>query len=181
MTDPVQVLWTPAGVNLSALGTKLLIDITDGDTPNIRMPVRMLSIDTPEVTARTEAGAERMDAKLAQLAEWLAQRSDLPVSRRFAEYLISKLAGQAGSLQFRQGTAASEFAKDNAAQRLTRSDGSQRSLFVRVAEAPFDPNGRLLAYLAPNYSAAERNQMTREQQANSIYPCSWRLRPRPPT
>ncbi len=71
MIDPIQILWTPAGHNMPSLGTKALSDITDGDTPNIRMPIRMLSIDTPEVTARSPNGAANVDDKFAQLAEWL--------------------------------------------------------------------------------------------------------------
>jgi endonuclease YncB( thermonuclease family) len=50
VTDPVQVLWSPAGVSLASLGDRALVDVSDGDTPNIRMPIRMLSVDTPEVT-----------------------------------------------------------------------------------------------------------------------------------
>jgi endonuclease YncB( thermonuclease family) len=45
------------GVTLSALDPLELVDVTDGDTPNLRMPVRMLSVDTPEVTARTDQRA----------------------------------------------------------------------------------------------------------------------------
>lgn len=143
-----------------------LVDITDGDTPNIRMPVRMLSVDTPEVTARTAAGAARIDEKFAQLAQWIEQRDDVPITDRYADYLLPKLrTGQAGTLQFEQGTAASAFAKDNATRRLARPDGTRRSLFVRTADTPFDPNGRLLAYLAPNYSRSELQSMTRAERA----------------
>ena len=39
-------------MNMPSLNTKALVDIHDGDAPNIRMPVRMLSIDTPEVTEK---------------------------------------------------------------------------------------------------------------------------------
>jgi endonuclease YncB( thermonuclease family) len=166
MIESIQVFWSPGGMSMPSLDTKALVDIHDGDTPAIRMPVRMLSIDTPEVTARSAAGAARVDEKFAQLAEWIDQRpQDVPVSRRFADYLLPKLAGTAGTLQFTQGTAASDFAKANAEQRLTRPDGSKRSLFVRTADAPFDPNGRLLAYLAPNFTAAERREMTRAQRS----------------
>lgn len=69
MVDPVQILWTPAGENLPSLGARALVDVTDSDTPNIRMPVRMLSIDTPEVTAGSACGALRVDDRFAQLVE----------------------------------------------------------------------------------------------------------------
>ncbi|MGH3926697.1 MAG: hypothetical protein ACRDTT_28185, partial [Pseudonocardiaceae bacterium] len=76
----------------------------------------------------------------------------------------SRLAGRA-PLQFQQGRDASAFAKDNAEQRLTRPDGRKRNLFIRIAERPFDDNGRLLAYVAPDYSAAERRTLTRRERA----------------
>ncbi|MDE1674363.1 thermonuclease family protein [Nocardia gipuzkoensis] len=166
MIEPVQVLWSPAGVTMPSLGSMQLVDITDGDTPNIRMPVRMLSVDTPEVTARTSEGAVKVDEKFAQLAQWIEQRNDVPITRQYADHLLPKIqTGKAGTLQFEQGRAASAFAKDNAVQRLSRPDGTQRALFVRTADTPFDNNGRLLAYVAPNYSAAELQTMPRAQRA----------------
>ena len=167
MLNPVQIFWSPIGVTMPSLDTKALVDIHDVDTPSIRMPVRMLSIDTPEVTADTAEGARRVDEKFAQLAEWIEQRpADVPISPRLADFLLPKLAtGAAGTLQFSQGTAAADFAKSNAAQRLALPNGRQRTLFVRTADSPFDPNGRLLAYLAPNYSKAERETLTREQRS----------------
>jgi hypothetical protein len=61
MIDAVEVFWMPAGLTMSSGDTRALVDITDGDTPNIRMPVRMLSVDTPEVTAGSEARASVID------------------------------------------------------------------------------------------------------------------------
>ena len=165
MIDPVQVLWSPAGASMPTLGAKALVDVTDGDTPNIRMPIRMLSVDTPEVTARTAQRAAVVDTEFAQLAEWIRQ-GRAPISTGLAEQLLPKLAtGKAGSLQFQQGTAASAFAKQNIDTRLTRPDGSRRNLFIRVADSPFDDNGRLLAYIAPNYSARERETLSLAQRS----------------
>ncbi|HKQ00418.1 MAG TPA: hypothetical protein VJ735_08810 [Actinomycetes bacterium] len=42
------------------------MDVTDGDTPNIRLPVRLLSVDTPEVTARTDQRAQAIDQEFVQ-------------------------------------------------------------------------------------------------------------------
>ncbi|MGH3876400.1 MAG: thermonuclease family protein [Actinophytocola sp.] len=166
MTDLVQIFWTPAGVSMSSNETRQLVDITDGDTPNIRMPVRMLSVDTPEVTARSADGAHRVDEKFAQLAEWIAQ-GKAPISGPMGEYFRPKLAtGRAGSLQFTQGKAASEFAKKNAERRLTKPSGGKRNLFVRMDKAnAFDDNGRLLAYVAPNYTAKERETLPLEERS----------------
>lgn len=165
MIDAVQILWMPAGINMPDLDTKQFIDTHDGDTPSVRMPVRMLSIDTPEITAKTADGAARVDERLAQLAEWITDRpNDVPITGRYAAYLLPKITGAAGTLQFTQGTAAAEYARANFDQRLTKPDGARRTLFVRVADSPFDPNGRLLAYLAPNYTRTELQTLSREQR-----------------
>ena len=149
MIDPVQVLWSPAGVSLASLGDRALVDVTDGDTPNIRMPIRMLSVDTPEVTAQTADRAAAVDREFVQLAEWIDQ-GRAPISPGLAAHLLPKLAtGKAGTLQFEQGQAASAFAKQNIDTRLTRPDGSRRNLFIRVTDTLFDTHGRLLAYVAP--------------------------------
>jgi endonuclease YncB( thermonuclease family) len=166
MIDAVEIFWSPAGVTMSSSGTRALVDITDGDTPNIRMPVRMLSVDTPEVTARSDARAHAIDQEFAQLAEWI-RNGRAPISAPLGEFLEPKLAtGRAGTLQFKQGKEASAFAKQNAETRLTRPDGSKRSLFIRMdRQSPFDDNGRLLAYVAPNYSASEREHLTRDERS----------------
>lgn len=161
MIDPLQVLWQPAGASTPARDGRALVDISDGDTPNVRMPIRMLSVDTPEVTARTDARAAAIDAEFVQLAQWIADGT-APISRELGAALGPKLAtGGAGTLQFRLGKEASAFAKANAERRLTREDGSRRNLFLRTADAPFDANHRMLAYVAPDYSAAERRKLTR--------------------
>jgi endonuclease YncB( thermonuclease family) len=165
MIDMLGVLWSPAGASLPSLGARALVDVTDGDTPNVRMPIRMLSVDTPEVTARTEQRAIAIDAEFAQLAEWIEQRR-APISAGLAAFLAPKLAtGATGRLQRKQGMEASAFAKQNIDTRLTRPGGSKRSLFIRTADSRFDTNNRLLAYIAPNYSDAERRSMTRRQRA----------------
>lgn len=165
MASPVQVLWTPAGASIPDIGSRALVDVSDGDTPNMRMPIRMLSIDTPEVTAKSEAGAARVDAKLAELAQWIRDGT-APVSRAFADHILPRIeTGNAGTLQFEQGREASAWFKARIAERLTRSNGRRRSLFVRTADAPFDNYHRVLAYVAPDYSAAERAAMTRAERA----------------
>lgn len=163
--DVVQVLWSPAGVTMPSLGARALIDVTDGDTPNVRMPIRMLSVDTPEVTARSVTRARAIDQEFAQLAEWIKQGL-APISGPLADFLLPKLVTeQAGSLQFQQGKDASAFATQNAEARLTRPNGTRRNLFIRIAEPPFDDNGRLLAYVAPDYSETERRSLTRKERA----------------
>ncbi|MEU0669254.1 nuclease [Streptomyces lavendulocolor] len=168
MIDPVQVLWSPAGVTLASLGSQPWVDplTSDGDTPKIRMPVRMLSVDTPEVTAEDDEGAAKVDEDFAQLAEWI-RKGLAPISHGLADFVLPKLeTGSAGTLQYRQGKAASEFSRANMKARLDRPGKKpDRNLFIRVADTPFAPDNRLLAYLAPSYSKAELATLTREERA----------------
>jgi hypothetical protein len=90
MVDPVQVSWSPAGSTMPSLDSRALADITDGDTPNVRMPIRMLSVDTPETTARSQARAAQIDEGFGQLAMWIRE-GRAPVEARLAEFLLPKL------------------------------------------------------------------------------------------
>lgn len=165
MVEPIQILWTPAGQQLPSLGSRALVDVSDGDTPNIRMPVRMLSIDTPEVTARSDESAARIDTEFLQLATWMRE-GKAPVTSAFRDYILPKLeTGRAGTLQLEQGREASTFYKNISDKRLSRPSGKPRSLFVRAADERFDRYGRLLAYVAPSYSAEERAEMTRRERS----------------
>jgi len=165
VVDTVQILWSPAGATMPSLGGRALVDVTDGDTPNIRMPIRMLSVDTPEVTADTPAGAARVDERFSQLAEWIRQ-GRAPISPGLAEYLLPRLeTGKAGTLQFQQGSDASAFAKENIAKRLARPDAKPRNIFIRIADEPFDDNNRLLAYVAPDYTEKERQELPRAERS----------------
>jgi endonuclease YncB( thermonuclease family) len=162
--EPVQVFWAPAGASMPSLGARALVDVTDGDTPNLRMPVRMLSVDTPEVTARTADRAAEIDREFTQLAEWIRQ-GRAPIGPRLAESVLPKLeSGRAGSLHFEQGQAASAFGKQNITERLARRSGRPRGVFIRVADTPFDNNHRLLAYVAPDYSEKERREIPKAQR-----------------
>jgi endonuclease YncB( thermonuclease family) len=164
MIEPVQIFWAPAAASMPALGARALVDITDGDTPNLRMPVRMLSVDTPEVTARTAGRAAEIDQEFKQLAQWIRQ-GKAPIEPGLAEFLLPKLeTGRAGSLHFEQGQAASAFGKQNITTRLARPSGRPRGVFIRVADTPFDNNHRLLAYLAPDHSQKERRELPKAQR-----------------
>jgi len=165
MPDPIEILWQPAGFELDALSPSRLVDVSDGDTPNIRMPVRMLSVDTPEVTAKSEAGAARVDARFLELAEWI-RSGHAPIGPAFRDHILPKLeTGTAGSLQFVQGQAASAYLEARIDERIARPGKDPRSLFLRAADERFDRNGRLLAYVAPSYTATERRAMSRRERS----------------
>lgn len=153
---PVQLNRHPGGVTLDSIGGQKLVRVTDGDTPVIEMSIRMLSVDTPEVTARSAATAGRRDQEFLQLAGWIRAGQAL-VEPSFADYILPKLeTGRAGTLQFSAGKAASLWLTEEMTFRLAKPSGGQRQLFVRTTkEAPFDDNGRLLAYIAPSYAKNE--------------------------
>jgi endonuclease YncB( thermonuclease family) len=162
--DPIQILWQPAGLTMPALGSRALVDVTDGDTPNVRMPIRMLSVDTPEVTARSAARAGKVDEEFAELAAWI-RAGQAPISAAYAAYLLPRIEAGAGTRQYTQGQNASAFMKARVEERLTRPGGERRSLFIRAADQPFDDNNRLLAYIAPNYSPRELASLPRRDRA----------------
>ncbi|MDC9701389.1 MAG: nuclease [Alphaproteobacteria bacterium] len=165
MSDPIEILWEARASVIPDLGTRSLVDVTDGDTPNIRMPIRMLSVDTPEVTARSEKRAKEIDQRFLKLAEWI-EKGTAPVSNSFRSYILPKLrTGNAGTLQFKQGKAASNWFKLQARKRLKSAKGNRnRSLFIYTSDAPFDSFNRLLAYIAPSYSSKELSVMTAQEK-----------------
>ena len=165
MADSIEIRWNPGGLTIQNMGSYKFVDVTDGDTPNIRMPIRMLSIDTPEVTAKSSKGSRKVDEKFKELAEWIKDGT-APVTDKFAEYILPRLeTGQAGTLQFEQGQAASTYFKKQLNDRLKKPNNRRRRIFVRTTEMPFDRYHRLLAYVAPLYTPEELKSMSRQERA----------------
>jgi endonuclease YncB( thermonuclease family) len=162
----VQIFWDPQGFALDSLGSNKYLGNTDGDTPSVSFSIRMLSIDAPETHYPGRTRPSKHDAILAQLAQWMVE-GKAPISPDLAAYLQPKLAtGQAGSLQENQGQQASAVYSQMAEQLLTRPNGTRRNVFLFTADEPFDQYGRLLAYVAPEYSRAELATMTLWQRAS---------------
>lgn len=162
----IRIFWTPKGITLDQIGDKRFVDLSDGDTPNIRMDVRMLSIDTPEkAPTGTIRNRDRLQEAFLHCADWIAGGTS-PVQPLLAAHLIARM-GQADAVarHLAQGAEASAAHQALVDRRLRRPTGSIRPLFLRVADERFDRYGRLLAYVAPSYTAAERAAMTREERA----------------
>jgi len=161
----VAIFWDPKGMELDSLRSKRYLRATDGDTPYISVSIRMLSIDTPEVHYPGNSKPSRQDDNLRQLAKWIKD-GIAPVDSELGDYLYPKLAsGKAGSLQEEQGKKATEVFKDLVEEKLSRPGSKKkRSVFLRVADQPFDRYGRLLAYMAPNYKKDERSSMTPKER-----------------
>jgi endonuclease YncB( thermonuclease family) len=152
----VQLFWDPEGRELNSLGTNKFLRITDGDTPYISTAIRMLSIDTPEVHYPGNSNPAKHDAKFQELHDWIVA-GKAPVDAALAEYLRPRLSGgNVGTRQKQQGEAATEALDQLMTAKLTKPNGTKRELYVSTGNAPFDQYGRLLAYIAPYYSAEER-------------------------
>ncbi len=163
---PLKIFWTPIGITLDTIREKRLVDITDGDTPNIRMNVRMLSIDTPEKNPTGEIrNRDELQALFQDTAAWI-DGGESPVREALAAFLAPRLArADAVAAHLAQGAEATAFHERLAEEKLRRPSGSTRPLFVRVADERFDQYGRLLAYVAPSYTAEERRQLSRRERA----------------
>lgn len=161
----VKIFWDPQGQTLDALGAHKLLGTTDGDTPSISMSIRMLSVDAPEVHYPGTTKPSKHNANLKQLADWL-QAGQAPVSDSLAAYLQPRLAtGAAGTLQETQGDSATTKFEELLDQKLTRPNSTRkRDLFLRTADQPFDQYGRLLAYVAPVYTANELATLSRKDR-----------------
>ena len=162
----VKIFWDPQGLAIDSLGTKEYLRATDGDTPYISLSIRMLSIDTPETHYPGSTRPSRHDADLARLADWIYQ-GRAPIEDDLAAYFHPRLAtGRAGTLQEHQGKQAAAVFEEMLQRRLTRPNGSKRSLFVYAADQPFDRYGRLLAYIAPYYNREELKTLSLWERAS---------------
>lgn len=164
--DNVNVFWDPTGFELDVLGNKRFLSTSDGDTPAVSMTIRLLSVDTPEIHYPGRARPSKMDEPLEELADWM-QQGHAPIRSDLANHLRPKLAtGEAGTLQETQGEKAKEVFEELLTDKLTRANSNRkRQVFLRTADQPFDKYGRLLAYMAPNYTPEERNRMSPSERA----------------
>ncbi|HEU4460552.1 MAG TPA: hypothetical protein VFR90_15635 [Methylibium sp.] len=131
-----------------------LLRASDGDTPVIEQPIRMVSVDTPE-KAGYAGRAELAQAKLDTCRERLAGDFYKALPKGLRGYLADKLDAEAAARHIEAGERAGAFFDAMLEERLTRPDGRKR----RVATIPtgqiIDSYSRLLAYLAPYFDANE--------------------------
>jgi endonuclease YncB( thermonuclease family) len=151
----VQIFWDPQGFALDSLGSNKYLGNTDGDTPSISVSIRMLSIEAPETHYPGRSKPSSQDEPLAQLGQWMLE-GRAPITPELANYLVPKLTtGRAGSLQENQGQQSSAVFAQMVDQLLTRPNGTRRNVFLHTADEQFDQYGRMLAYVAPQYSNEE--------------------------
>lgn len=161
--EKVQIFWDPSGIELDQLGKKTKSgDPADGDTPYVRMPIRMLGIDTPETSYL--GGETTANNKLNELKVLLETGNfDNWIDPELKAHILPRLVN-AGTRQISQGQQAKDVFKQLLDQRLTKPNGNKRSLFVMAADEHFDRYGRLLAYIAPSFTTTELATVSLEQR-----------------
>lgn len=162
----LKIFWQPSAFNLDSIGKKTFVSVSDGDTPNIRMNVRMLSIDAAE-TSTLRMPKAMLPQQFQDLADWI-ESGRSPVQAVLAEHLLPRLRRTDGQEPFavhmEQGRQGTEAYKALIETRLKRPSGYYRSMFVRIADQRFDHYGRLLAYVAPHYERDELQAIPRYQR-----------------
>jgi len=133
---------------LRTAAAQRLFSVTDGDTPSILQPVRMVSTDTPEKThyaGRPEVAQLKLDAcRQRLLAGFYPQIPD-----RLRDYLIDRIDASAAARHIAAGEEASVKFDLLLRDRLARPDGRQRGVATIPTGEVIDRYGRMLAYLAP--------------------------------
>jgi endonuclease YncB( thermonuclease family) len=144
-----------------ALGDKpKLVSATDGDTPTIQLPVRMLGMDAPELHygGATEANPGKFDDAFASFLTKAGKNLDAGLKA----HLAPKLKAKASTRHIQAGRAAFDHFEQMTAERLKRTSEttgkelSPRHLFTMVASEVFDRYGRMLAYINASYTQQER-------------------------
>jgi len=128
-----------------------LFSVSDGDTPSILQPVRMVSIDTPEkkhYAGRPEVAQPKLEACRQRLLDGFYPQ----VPEGLRNYLVDRLDGDAAARHIAAGEEATVRFDLLLKDRLARPDGSQRRVATIPTGEVIDRYGRMLAYLAPWFS-----------------------------
>ncbi len=149
--------------NLAYGDKPVWVSATDGDTPTLQLPLRMLGMDAPEYHY---AGASinnpgKFDKDIASFLKKTGKALDAGLQK----YLKPRLSSNASTRQIQAGQAAFDHFKDIAAKRLDRGLGKNgkpltpRHLFTMASKDVFDRYGRLLAYVNASYEKNERDKI----------------------
>src|SRR5512145_3213312 len=109
--------------NIRAATSKKLIRTSDGDTPLIEQPIRMVSCDTPE-KAPYAGKPEVSQPKLDKCKERLEGSFFNTIPQELRDYLIRKLTNNAAEKHTRAGNDATTVFGDLLEERLTKPTGS---------------------------------------------------------
>jgi endonuclease YncB( thermonuclease family) len=135
---------------------------SDGDTPVIDQPVRMVSVDTPE--KQHYAGLPpTAQTTLNRCRRRLQDGTYNALPKQLRDYLIGRLTSDAAERHIGAGLGASAAFEVLQEQRLTRPNGTRRRVAVIPAGEFIDRYGRLLAYLAPWFAGPPNDPLPPKQ------------------
>ena len=134
--------------NIRSATSKKLIQTSDGDTPLIEQPIRMVSCDTPE-KAPYAGKPEVSQPKLDTCKQRLQSGFYNTIPQDLRAYLIERLTNDAAEKHISAGNDATAIFTDLLEQRLTKPSGSKRRTAVIPTGQIIDTYGRLLAYISP--------------------------------
>ena len=149
--------------NLALADKASWVSSTDGDTPTIQTPVRMLGMDAPEL--HFGGASETNPGKFDLPFESFLKNAGRTLPAGLQKHLGKRLAGKACTRHIEAGKAALEHFEAIVATRLDRGLGGNgkplqpRRLFVMASNEVFDRYGRFLCYLNANYTRAERESI----------------------
>jgi endonuclease YncB( thermonuclease family) len=144
------------------------VSSTDGDTPTVTIPVRMLGMDAPELHygGATEKNPGKLDAAMEGFLAGAGAGLDPGLRKHLAKCLVH----QPSTRQILAGKAAWEHFEALAKARLDRGVAKNgkprvpRSLFCMASKEVFDRYGRLLAYVNASYEKKEREEIPAAQR-----------------
>jgi endonuclease YncB( thermonuclease family) len=131
----------------------------DGDTMRLDLPFRLVSVDTPEKSnfgGKPAAAQQRPDAALGMLGE-LSGRGGVP--QGFADYFAPRVAEGGALRHYAAAEEATRRLRSLRAEASADAKGKSRELAVIPAGEVVDGNGRMLAYVAPYLTKAERERL----------------------
>lgn len=125
-----------------------LLRTSDGDTPYIEQPIRMVSCDTPEkegYAGKAETAQKTLDIARDRLKDGFYDA--LP--KEIRKYYRDRLTSGAADAHIKAGHAASDQLEQFMAERLVKANGNKRDLAIIASGEIIDSYGRMLAYFTP--------------------------------
>lgn len=143
------------------------VSATDGDTPTVQLPIRMLGMDAPEIHYQG-ATAKQPGKYDGGMAGFLAgPGKDLDAGLK--QYLRERLKDKPSTRHIQAGQAAFAHFQAMVKKRLERTGKGgkalqPRKLFLMASDQVFDRYGRLLAYVNAAYEKEEREKLKPSQR-----------------
>jgi endonuclease YncB( thermonuclease family) len=149
--------------NLAYGDKPVWVSCTDGDTPTLQLPLRMLGMDAPEYHygGATAKNPGKFDKDIASFLT----KAGKDLDQGLQNYLKARVGSNASTRQIQAGQVALDHFKDIVAKRLGRGMGKNgkpltpRHLFTMASKDVFDRYGRLLAYVNASYEKKERDKI----------------------